>query len=214
MTEPKPQPARLRGRPKFEDVAAIEDRLLSVALSEFVRVGYGGASMTKIVQVAGVSKTTLYSRFASKEELFRAIMRQQIERLGLAASLTPHEGPLSLVQGLKAYANGALSYGRHGDWHDINRLIYSESHRFPELGEATAETTRWGIGHISDFIRRCADADDIPCQNPEAVAEVFICMMRGWSVNALIRNRQPSQAEQEKWVDRAVHTLIAGRADW
>src|SRR3546814_5695128 len=48
---------------------------------EFCTHGYGATSLNQIVRAAGVSKTTLYARFASKNELFRAIMHEQIERI-------------------------------------------------------------------------------------------------------------------------------------
>ena len=64
---------RPRGRPRPEEVADIEDKLLTVALQEFQEQGYGAASVTRIVKTAGMSKTTLYSRYPSKEQLFRAL---------------------------------------------------------------------------------------------------------------------------------------------
>ncbi len=208
------RPARVRGRPKVEDAASIEDRLLSTALSEFAREGYGGTSMTKIVKAAGISKTTLYARYPSKEHLFRAIMRRQIEQLGLSGTLMPEAATPDLEAGLKSYALGALRYSLQGEWRDMNRLIYSESLRFPELGEATTENARLGIGHISNFIQRCAVADGMACKDPEAVAQTFIYMLRGWYVNALVANRNDPPALIEHWIDRTVRTLIAGRAGW
>ena len=70
---------RPRGRPRLEDVADIENELVEVALSEFLKHGYGGTSMATIVKAAGVSKTTLYSRFASKEDLFIAMMKKMVQ---------------------------------------------------------------------------------------------------------------------------------------
>ena len=61
--------------------------MLDVALREFLQLGYGSTSMTRIVQAAGVSKTTLYSRYPSKEDLFRAIIYEQIDRLSPSTSL-------------------------------------------------------------------------------------------------------------------------------
>jgi len=210
----KTKPARARGRPKLEDVAEIESGLLAVALAEFTAHGYGGTSMARIVKAAGVSKTTLYSRFASKEELFRAIMHHQIDDLAAASLLRPDAGKPDIKEGLKSYANRALEFSLRGEMLEVNRLIYSESHRFPELGTAASETTALGIGHISDFIRQCAAADGLPCKDPGAVAEAFIFLLRGWYGNVMLTNRNVSRAAREKWVERAVDTLISARADW
>lgn len=210
----KLKPGRSRGRPRPEDVADIGSKLLQVALKEFLQHGYGGTSMTKIVKAAKGSKTTLYSRFASKEELFRAIIREQIDYLAPSAWLRSDGGPLDLEQGLNSYANHMLQLSLQGDLLGVNRLIYSESHRFPELGAAAAEKTELGIKRIAGFIRDCAVADGIPCKDPDGVAEVFILMIRGWYVNVMLTNRDVPATQRQDWVKRAVHTLLAARKDW
>jgi AcrR family transcriptional regulator len=50
----KAKSGRPRGRPRPEDVADIEDKLLAVALQEFQDQGYGAASVTNIVKTAGM----------------------------------------------------------------------------------------------------------------------------------------------------------------
>jgi AcrR family transcriptional regulator len=205
---------RTRGRPRLEDVAAIESALLAVALREFIAHGYGATSMTRIVRAAGISKTTLYSRFASKEALFRAIMHGQIDQLAAAATLAAGKARPDLEAGLRAYASRALEYSFHSDMLQVNRLVYGEAHRFPELGAAAAEATQIGIGHIRDFIGRCAEADGVPCRDPHSVAEVFIFTLRGWYVNAMLTNHGVPRSEREEWVGRAVRTLVAGREHW
>jgi AcrR family transcriptional regulator len=207
------KPRRSAGRPKPEDVAAIENSLLSVALQEFLAYGYGGASLTRIVNAVGASKTTLYSRFSSKEKLFRAIMKQQIARLDVAALLKPQLGRPDLERGLKAFANHTLGISLQGEMLAVNRLIFSESHRFPELGAAAAERTELGMKQISAFIRECASHGGISYKDPDALAEAFILMMRGWFVHVMLTNRAVPAAQRERWVDRAVQTLLSARAD-
>jgi AcrR family transcriptional regulator len=202
-----------RGRPRLEDVAAIEKKLLTLAFDEFQKHGYGGASVNAIARAARVSKTTLYSRFPSKESLFRAIMHDQIQRVAEAGA-TLKDGRLRLAEGLKNYANYMIDLSFKGGLLQLNRLIYSESHRFPELGAAAAERSQVGIVQIADFIRRCAAADKIPCKDAESVAEVFIFMIRGWYVNVMLTNRKVAAAEREAWVERAIHVLIDSRRDW
>lgn len=207
-------PRRSRGRPKLEDVALIESRLLDVALQEFLAEGYGGTSLTRIVKAAGISKTTLYTRYSSKEHLFRAALQRQIDSLAAVAALRSPKGPLDLVGGLKAYGNRTLEISLEGDLLQVNRLIYSESARFPELGRAAAERSQTGIDDVAVFIQTCADADGVPCRDPRAVAEAFISMLRGWYVDVLLTNQPVSARQRQRWVDTAVQVLIAGRGEW
>lgn len=205
---------RAPGRPKLEDVSAIEGKLFSIALQQFLTHGYGATSLNQIVKAAAVSKTTLYSRFESKEQLFRALMHEQVHRLAASRSVNPLASHPDLEDGLKAYANRMLDVSLQGDLLDVNRLIYSEAHRFPELGAAAAERTAIGIKQIADYIADRAVADGIPCRNPQGVAEAFILMMRGWYVDVTLTNRKVSAAKRQQFVARAVHALISARADW
>ncbi|WP_161554157.1 TetR/AcrR family transcriptional regulator [Stenotrophobium rhamnosiphilum] len=209
-----PKARRPLGRPKLEDVATIDSKLLSVALKEFIAHGYGASSLNQIVKAAGVSKTTLYSRFSSKEHLFREIMREEIKRLDAATILKPRGNLPELKEGLKAYANHMLELNLQGDLLAVNRLISSESHRFPELAAAAAERAELGIKRISNFIQECALVDGIPCKDSASVAEVFIFMLRGWHANEMTINQKVSASRREKWVSRSVNTLLAARADW
>lgn len=208
-TTPRP-----RGRPRPEDVAAIEKELLDVALREFLRYGYGDAAMARVAQAAGASKTTLYSRYPSKEDLFRALIFDQINRASPQATLRSDTGLLDLECGLKSYANHMLEHSLQEDVVGLNKLIHSESYRFPELGAAAVEKTKLGIKRISDFISENADRDGIPCRNPDAVASVFIFMIRGWYLQILLSNQEISAHECAEWVNQAVDTLLAGREDW
>jgi AcrR family transcriptional regulator len=209
-----PAGRRQRGRPKLEDVGQIESRLLDVALQEFLAHGYGGTSLTQIVKAAGISKTTLYARFGSKEDLFRAIVQQQIARLSAATALRSSKGPPSLAEGLKAYGNRTLEISLEGELLEVNRLIYSESARFPELGTAAAERSQQGIADVAAFIAGCAEREGIPCRDPNAVAMAFIFMLRGWYVDVLLSNRTISVRQRQRWVETAVTMLLAGRVDW
>lgn len=212
-TAPDTNPRRSRGRPRGENVALIESEILAVALDQFVQHGYG-VSMSRIVQAAGISKTTMYSRFPSKEALFRAIIRQQIDKVAATSPLGSPKSYYDLERGLKNYANRTLEVSLETGFIEVNRLLFSESGRFPELGAAAAERSRIGVAELSDFIAARAEAEGVPCKDPISVAEAIIFMMRGWYIDAMLRNAEIPASEREDWVERSIRTLLASRADW
>lgn len=53
--------------------------LLESAVEIFARFGFHGASVDKIAEHAGFSKGAVYAHFRSKEELFLAILEQQMQ---------------------------------------------------------------------------------------------------------------------------------------
>ena len=202
------------GRPNAKNAAALERKLLDVALTEFLQHGYRGASMTRIVQHANISKTTLYSRYPSKAELFRAMLNEQIERSKPSRSLDPGLGPLSLEEGLIKYADDMLKFALKKELRGVERLLCSESHHFPELGDAAHDRNQLGVRRIATFIAECAKRDDISCENAHSVAEKFIALIRGWFIDVIVTNRSVTGKERKAWVQGAVRTLIEGRVSW
>jgi AcrR family transcriptional regulator len=57
--------------------------ILESALTLFSEKGYEGAGISEIVQMAGVTKPTLYYFFHSKEGLFQELLNQYYRRLNL-----------------------------------------------------------------------------------------------------------------------------------
>jgi TetR/AcrR family transcriptional repressor of mexJK operon len=212
---PKAAPVKIgRGRPRGEDATVINEKLLRAALQEFLLHGYGKASLSRIVNAAEASKSTLYSRYASKEELFLAIIRDQIQRLSPSASLQTPQGPMALEQGLIAYGSHTLKHSLLGELRGVDRLIYSESYQFPELAQAARARTAQGVQRVEAFIRDCAEREAIPCRNPRVVAENYIFMIRGWYADIVLSNREVTAAECDHWVKTAVQTLVRGRTGW
>ena len=113
-----------------------EDRpneIIAAALEIFAQRGFSAARLEDVAARAGVSKGTLYLYFPSKEELFKAVIRQTIlanvetaER-EVAASEAPTRQLLTMLLGGMM---GALAQTRAGV---IPRLIIGEAHNFPDL---------------------------------------------------------------------------------
>jgi AcrR family transcriptional regulator len=82
------------------------EQLLDVALEAFGSRGYHDTSMNDIAEAAGVTKPVLYQHFASKRELFLAVLqdvggrlRDEVGKATLSAS-TPRE---QVERGFRAY---------------------------------------------------------------------------------------------------------------
>jgi len=74
---------------KAGELGSSRAQLLEAAARVFAQRGYGGASINEIAAEAGFSKGALYWNFASKEELFFALLDERIDsRLGALFELT------------------------------------------------------------------------------------------------------------------------------
>ena len=130
-----PPPARIR-RPGR---AAVRRRLLDAALEVFAERGFAGASLDQVAEAAGLTKGAIYSNFASKDDLFFAMMQDQV---------------LTRVEAVRAVL-AASSPGADGQQalHDIGRL----------LTEAFTEQREWRLVFL-DFWQRAVRDDDVRAQ--------------------------------------------------
>ena len=72
---------------------ATRDRILEAAKDEFTEYGFAGARLNRIATTARASKERLYSYFASKEQLFEAVVAQWIEGAPYRVALTADDVP-------------------------------------------------------------------------------------------------------------------------
>jgi AcrR family transcriptional regulator len=81
---------RPRGRPRLFDEEAVLDQLTAL----FWQQGYAQTSVSDLVGASGVHKSSLYSTFGTKDELFATILRRYFEaRMAGFGSVIQNAGP-------------------------------------------------------------------------------------------------------------------------
>jgi AcrR family transcriptional regulator len=89
---------RSRGRPRLFDEEAVLDELTQL----FWQKGYSHTSVADLVEASGVHKSSLYSTFGSKDELFATILRRYFEgRMDMLSALIDLAGPG--IEGIHAF---------------------------------------------------------------------------------------------------------------
>ena len=109
--------------------------LLQSALHLFVEHGFAATRIEQVAQRAGVSKGTLYLYYPSKEELFKAVVRENISSL-IA------EGE-EIARNFEGSSSDLLSFLLHTWWGrvgntataGIHKIVLSEVRNFPELAQ-------------------------------------------------------------------------------
>lgn len=92
------QQSRGRGRPRLFDEEATLDALTAL----FWEKGFSQTSMTDLFETSGVHKSSLYSTFGSKEELFALILRRYLaDRMTMFSDLIEAAGPG--IEGVHAF---------------------------------------------------------------------------------------------------------------
>ena len=107
--------------------------LLAAALELFVERGYAATRLDEVAARAGVSKGTLYLYFGSKEELFKAVVRETIVPQLDELRRGVERSPLPSAELLRAFLMEwwqRFGSARPGG---IAKLIVAEAGNFPEV---------------------------------------------------------------------------------
>jgi AcrR family transcriptional regulator len=148
-------------------------RLLDAAAVEFAAYGIAGARVDRISADAKVSKAQMYAYYGGKEELFDAVLTDQVEDILDAAPLTPEDLPGYAVRLYDAYLVHPQLV-RLANWARLERTpvghLFTEADEAPKL-QAIAEAQN--AGHID------------PALPPADVHSMVISMAMTWSPGSL-----------------------------
>jgi AcrR family transcriptional regulator len=124
----------LKNKPRWERRKdARPQELLTAALDHFVEHGYAATRLDNVAATAGVSKGTLYLYYTSKEELFKAVVRENVVPI-----IGEAEG---LIEGYEGSTVVLFRQLMLGWWERIGstrlagicKLMIAESGNFPDL---------------------------------------------------------------------------------
>jgi len=119
----------------LDDAAAARRKAFVDAARElFFANGYAGTTMSSIASKVGGSKTTLWSYFPSKEDLFAAVVDDIIGHYGAALQVDlPIDQPV--VDVLRHFGNVLMNTLLSPTMLALYRLVVGEAERFPHLAE-------------------------------------------------------------------------------
>ena len=123
--------SRRRGRPPASQSGQFDERILQVATSFFLERGFGRTTLDLVAQHAEVGKSSLYTRYPSKGDLFAAVVRRSIQTM--FDHLAPVPDGLSLEQRLKAIGEALIEGMLHPRCVAFMRITAAEADNFPDL---------------------------------------------------------------------------------
>ena len=110
-------------------------KLQKVAAELFLKRGYEGVTIDKIVEVAGGSKSTVYSEFGGKCGLFISSIENLCREANEPLTKLDYTG-LNLEESLKKLSFQILKFITAKRSVELHRLAVSEAANCPEVGEA------------------------------------------------------------------------------
>ena len=123
------------------------EAILDAAVVEFERHGFRRVALDDVARRAGVSRTTIYRRFANKDELIAAVVeRENVSLFADIAAELKRAGPQSNYY-VEAFTLSILRFRRH---RVLNRMMSDEPALVLELARKHYGA---GIGRMADALR-------------------------------------------------------------
>ncbi|WP_305782963.1 TetR/AcrR family transcriptional regulator [Symbioplanes lichenis] len=170
------------GRPREFDI----DEALEQAMLVFWRHGYDSVSLTDLTRAMGITKTSLYAAFGSKDELFRRALERYRE--GPAAYATRAVLEPTAREVARAYLTGSVHASTQFDG-PTGCLGVQGYVAAPHLAEALrASLDEWAAAdraRLSDRFRRAVAEGDLPAEaDPDVLARYLMTTANGIGVQA------------------------------
>ncbi len=170
------EPILKRGRPRD---TAKDEAILLAAGDLFMEHGYEAVSVDAVAQRAGVSKATIYARYADKDALFTAVLRQECERAVSPDSFLPAPDQpvrdtlillatrfLNLVTGEKAM--------------QMNKILVAETDRAPRMAQLFYETAVLSLkDRFAGWLRSETERGRLSVRDPDGAAWRYLGGVKG-----------------------------------
>ncbi|MDB5468391.1 MAG: transcriptional regulator, TetR family [Phenylobacterium sp.] len=170
---------RPSGQPKFRRRKAERpSEIIDAALAVFAEKGFAAAKLDEIAARAGVSKGALYLYFATKEDLFRAVVEQAIApNLHLIrTAIAAHAGPISDL--LRLIAQRLTDVVERLPVGGVVKMVIGEARNFPELARVWHDQlVAQALGAMTEAIRAAQVRGEVRPGDPRAYAVQLVAPM-------------------------------------
>ncbi len=155
------------------------EAILCAARELFLEHGFAEASIDAVTAKAGVSKSTIYGHFGTKEELFHAIVSMRAEHVlnHLESLRNPSGDPSTDLEAFAVAFQRVILAPEALAWH---RLVIGEAARQPQLAQSLFNAGPAKVlGLVEAYLSGEADRGRLQIDSPAEAAEHFLGLIIG-----------------------------------
>jgi len=169
-------------RPRRAGRLASKGAIREAAAALFLEKGYQGTSMDDVAAAAQISKQTIYTHFANKEELFADLVLGNAERVeefvGMMAEIVT--GSADLEQGLRLLARRYIRLVARPEVLRLRRLVLGEVGRFPDLARTYYDRVPGRVlAGLTSLFSALAEQERLRLDDPALAAQHFAWLTLG-----------------------------------
>jgi len=186
---------------------ASREAIVEAAESLFLQRGFGSVSMDELAEAAGVARRTLYNQFASKEEIFREMLRRVSSQLedAFPPGIETQGG---IEEVLRLIARVILDLHKHPEYLGFLRMVVADSRQFPWIAEEFAAVMDPQTKRLTRFFADMTAAGVLHCNNPLLAAHQFMGLLNEFSLWPWMMGQEAVPISDEELAEEAVQMFL------
>ncbi|MFB9887377.1 TetR/AcrR family transcriptional regulator [Balneatrix alpica] len=184
--------------------------ILQAAISEFSQHGFQATSMDRLAAVAQVSKRTVYNHFASKDELFLAMVQHLIALLSNAISVR-YQPDRPLKQQLSEIAAQEMALLTDADFILLSRTLMGEAIHSEQVALLVAQEIGKSASQLQAWIQAAREDGRLALDDVELAANQFLSLLKSSAFWPQLLMRRPAldAAQQQRCIDTSVRMFLS-----
>lgn len=153
-----------------KDFAPRKEKLIQIALDQFLEKGYENTTITDLQKAFGLTKGGMYHYFSGKEEILDAVIEKGlgdlIDEWRSHIKDLPEKDRLMYVcftDTANCFSRRLLQYGRSGESSIVTYKLREQRMKMP-------------VSLVTEIIRQYMDSGFYNCDNPEEMAEILLVL--------------------------------------
>ncbi len=160
-------------------------RLIDVATQSFAHQGVAGVSVDAIAREVGMTKGAVYANFATKEELFLAVLDRLMSQQDEMLEKIFAESGQTRLDALRAYLMGMFAQSR--EWRLLVTEFWLHAAREPAIQQKLALRYQMRRQKIAQFVRRQFSEEQTALPlSAEQIASILIALSNGLEMQHII----------------------------
>lgn len=187
------------GRPSHEAAEELDRTVIAVATAEFMRGGYAATSVEHIAKVIGCSKATIYRRYPSKKELFRAVVHERCQHM-VAILHNQSGGIADPMDAIKDMLRRFLDFLLVPETVETYRILIMDCQQFASITADLDRAIEPLHQRMTYLLGQVLGWPDTPANRAEvAMLEMSLRgLVTGWPLHQMLSGHKPFKSDEDK----------------
>ncbi len=165
------------------------DKIIDVATKLFSRFGFHKTSMDEIAKISRKAKGSLYYHFASKEDLFRQVVSEEMDKLKMTLSVIIEDKNLNGPEKIKKYLIRRMEVlNNASNYHETLKADFFE--HFDFIDDIRTELDEWEKEMLNSIIvQGIEEGEFAEFENVDVILDVFIMVLKGLEIPFFLQNK-------------------------